>query len=340
MPFRAVIGHRRLLDLLSRSVAGKTLPPSVILAGPDGVGKRLTATAIAQALNCLAPITGSGDGQLAIDACGECSVCRRITRGIHPDVHAIVPGETGSIKVEQVREAIDRTMYRPFEGKRRVTIIDNADALMHGAQNALLKTLEEPPASSVFLLITSRPDSLLPTVRSRCSVLRFARLAAGDVAAVLERDHKYERREALAAAAAADGSVRRALEIQGGDVADARTTVGELLREARPGRDARARLEGAKDLLKGGGTVASEREHLGVQLQALASMIRDLGVLSTGADVRLLANVDLRDELAALATSFDSHRALRVFGAVDRAYDALDRNVSPKVVADWLSLQL
>ena len=77
-----------------------------------------------------------------------------------------------------------------------------------------------------------------------------------------------------------------------------------------------------------------------MQLQALASMIRDLGVLSTGADVRLLANVDLRDELAALATSFDSHRALRVFGAVDRAYDALDRNVSPKVVADWLSLQL
>jgi DNA polymerase-3 subunit delta' len=338
MPFRAVIGHRRLLDLLSRSVASKTLPPSVILAGPEGVGKRLTATAIAQALNCLSPVSG-GD-QLAIDACGACNVCRRIDRGVYPDVHAIVPGETGSIKVEQVREAIDRTMYRPFEGKRRVTIIDNADALMPSAQNALLKTLEEPPASSVFILVTSRPDALLSTVRSRCSLLRFARLAASDVAAVLERDHKYARREALAAAAAADGSVRRALDIQGGEVADARSTVGELLRDARAGRDPRARLEGAKDLLKGGGTAASEREHLGVQLQALASLVRDLGVLSTGADVRLLANVDLRDELAALATSFDSHRALRVFGAVDRAYDALDRNVSPKVVADWLSLQL
>jgi DNA polymerase-3 subunit delta' len=340
MPFRAVIGHRRLLDLLSRSVASKTLPPSLILSGPDGVGKRLTATAIAQALNCLAPISGSGIDQLAIDACGECSACRRIARDMHPDVHSVVAGETGSIKVEQVREAIDRTMYRPFEGKRRVTIIDNADALMDGAQNALLKTLEEPPSSSIFILVTSRPDSLLPTVRSRCSVLRFARLAAGDVAAVLERDHKYAPREALAAAAAADGSVRRALEIQGGDVADARTTVGELLRQARPGRDARTRLEAAKDLLKGGGTAASERGHLGVQLQALASIVRDLGVLSTGADVMLLANIDLRDELASLAKSFDSHRAIRVFGAVDRAYDALDRNVSPKVVADWLSLQL
>lgn len=339
MAFRQVVGHRRLLGLLSRSVANRTLPPSLILAGPDGVGKRLTAVAIAQALNCLSPVTGQDD--MAIDGCGECPVCRRIARGVHPDVHLIVPGDNGSIKVEQVRDAIDRTIYRPFEGKRRVTIIDEADALMASAQNALLKTLEEPPASSVFILVTSRPDSLLATVRSRCSVIRFARLPASDVAAVLERDHKYARREALAAAAAADGSVRHALDIEAGDVADARSAVGELLRGARGTSDARTRLERAKDLLKGGGTAAAEeREHLGVQLQALASMVRDLGVLSTGADVRLLANVDLRDELDVLAKSFDSERALRVFVAVDRAHEALDRNVSPKVVADWLALQL
>ena len=332
MAFREVVGHRRLLGLLSRSVANKTLPPSLILAGPDGVGKRLTAVSIAQALNCLSPVS--------TDACGECSVCRRIARGVHPDVHMIVAGDSGSVKVDRVRDAVARTMYRPFEGKRRVTIIDEADALMTSAQNALLKTLEEPPASSVFILVTSRPDSLLATVRSRCSVARFARLAASDVAAVLERDHRYARRDALAAAAAADGSVRRALDIEAGDVADARSTVGELLRSARGRSDARTRLERAKELLTGGGTAAFEREHLVVQLQALASMVRDLGVLATGADARLLANVDLRAELDVLAKSFDSERAVRVFVAVDRAHDALDRNVSPKVVADWLALQL
>jgi DNA polymerase-3 subunit delta' len=281
-----------------------------------------------------------GREAFAIDACGECSACRRIARGVHPDVHLVNPGDTSSIKVEQVREAIDRTMYRPFEGKRRATIIGEADALMPGAQNALLKTLEEPPASSVFILVTSRPDALLPTVRSRCSLLRFPRLSAADVATVLERDHKSVRREALAAAAAADGSVRRALDIEGGDVADARSAAGELLRSARGKSDPRTRLDRAKDLLKGGGSAASEREHLGVQLQALASLVRDLGVLSSGAEARLLANVDLRDELEALAKSFDSERALRVFGAVGRAQNALDRNVSPKVVADWMALQL
>ncbi len=89
---------------------------------------------------------------------------------------SIEPGETGSIKVDQVREAIDRTAYRPFEGRRRVVIVDDADAMQLEAQNALLKTLEEPPSASMFVLVTSRPDVLLPTVRSRCQRLRFGRL--------------------------------------------------------------------------------------------------------------------------------------------------------------------
>jgi DNA polymerase III subunit delta' len=330
MTFKEIVGHRRILNLLARSVEGGALPPSLIFSGPEGVGKRRVAQAVAQALNCTAPAP----------PCGECPACRRIARGVHPDVQVVVPGETGSIKIDQVRDALESTFYRPFEGRRRVTVIDDADALMPAAQNALLKTLEEPPASSVFILVTSRPDGLLPTVRSRCSLMRFARLSAADVAAILERDHQYSQREALAVAAAADGSVRRALQVQAGDLADARTTVGDLLRDLHGKGDVRTRVERAKDLLKGGGTAASEREYLSVQLQALASMVRDLGVLSTGADDRLLANVDLRRELDSLAKSFDSERALRVYAAVERAHGALERNVSPKVVADWLALQI
>lgn len=332
MPFGEIVGHRRILSLLSRSIEGGALPPSLIFAGPEGVGKRRAAQSVAQALNCTAPP--------AEWPCGKCPACRRIARGVHPDVQQVVPGESGSIKVEQVRDAIESTNYRPFEGRRRVTVIDDADALVPAAQNALLKTLEEPSASSVFILVTARPDALLPTVKSRCSLIRFARLSAADVAAILERDHKYSRREALAASAAADGSVRRALDVEAGDLADARSTAGDLLRDLRGKTDVRTRIERAKDLLKGGGSAASEREHLSVQLQALASMVRDLGVLSTGADDRLLVNADLRGELDSLATSFDSERAVRVYAAVDCAHEALERNVSPKVVADWLALQI
>src|SRR5438046_6912954 len=175
MSFRDVAGHHRIIELLARSVARDSLPPSLIFAGPAGVGKRLVATALAQALNCLNPRSphpapgtehqapGTRHQALEVDSCGTCAACTRIARGVHPDVLVLDPGDTGSIKIEQVREAVDRARYRPFEGRRRVVVIDEADAVVPAAQNALLKTLEEPPSLSVFVLVTARPDALLPT---------------------------------------------------------------------------------------------------------------------------------------------------------------------------------
>src|SRR3954463_14157245 len=247
MPFRSVFGHRGPIGLLSRSIAGGSLPPSLIFSGPEGVGKRLVAQAVAQALNC--PNAKPVDSHLLIDACGECATCKRIARGVHGDVLTLVPVETGTIKIEQARDVIDRAMYRPFEGRRRVTIIDDADAMAAPAQNALLKTLEEPPSSSVFILVTPRPDALLCTVRSRCSQIRFGRLNAADVAAVLERDHKHTRREALEMAAASDGSVGRALNARADEFTGARRDAETLLRSNRVRADARVRVERAKGLI-------------------------------------------------------------------------------------------
>lgn len=205
MPFRDILGHRRLVDLLARSVRDQTLPPSLMLAGPDGIGKRLVAVSTAQALNCTAPTP------IPFDACGACPACRRIARGVHPDVMLVAPGENGSIRIDQVRDIIERVAYRPFEGRRRVVIIDEADALVPAAQNALLKTLEEPPSLSVFMLITSRPDVLLATVRSRCPRLRFRPLDPDDVVAALVKRGKSDA-EARAIAATAHGSMSVALE--------------------------------------------------------------------------------------------------------------------------------
>ena len=324
MSFQEIVGHRRLLSILARAIANDTLTPSLILSGPEGVGKRLTAIAIAQALNCA-------------DACGVCATCRRIARGAHGDVQLIEPGDTGSIKVDQIRAAIERSVYRPFEGRKRVTIIDQADALMDSAQNALLKTLEEPLPASVFILVTSRPDVLLTTVRSRCAHLRFGRLQSAEVAEVLERQD-YSHTDALAAAAISDGSVRRALDIEAGDFVDARSDAEDLLKVA--GRDFRTRLEQAKQLLSGTSRGASEREHLGARLQAMSSLLRDVGLLESGADDRLLANLDRRGSLDILARTLNRERVDRAFTAIARAEEALDRNVSPKVVADWVAVNV
>ena len=259
MPFRDLTGHRRLLELTARAALRGSLPPSLIFAGPEGVGKRLAAIALAQFVNCPAPAV--------LDACGVCASCSRIARGVHPDVLLIKPGETGSIRIEQVRDAIDRSAYRPFEGKRRVVIVDDADAMVPEAQNAMLKTLEEPPAGSTFVLVTARPDVLLPTVRSRCQRLRFGMLAPSEIAAVLEANHEYSAAEAHAAAAAADGSIGRALEGGSEEFATARDAAATLLTGVGSRLDPRSRLDSARALTGCSG----DRDVVGRRLRAGAS---------------------------------------------------------------------
>ena len=338
MPFRDIVGHRRLISLLSRAIAHETLPPSLLFAGADGVGKRRVALAVAETVNCLQPRLSD---DFERDACGECASCKRIARGVHLDVITIEPGDSGSIKIEQVRDAIDRADYRPFEGKRRVVIIDHADALVTQAQNALLKTLEEPPSASIFILVSSVPDALLPTVLSRCPRLRFGPLSAGDVASALIAHHGYSEGDARAAATDADGSIGHALEADSADLAGAREQAGRLLAQAARATDPSRRLDAVRDLTasKGGGPGA-ERDQLAACLRALASLLRDTSILALGGDRCMLGNADLEGSLATLARTFDARRSMTAYAAVDEALAALERNASPKVVADWLVLQL
>ena len=347
MPFRGVIGHRRLVSLLSRAIARGTLPPSLLLAGPAGVGKRRVAAAIAETLNCLQPLSGveaalqgRAPDQIEQDACGECASCRRIARGVHPDVLVLEPDEMGSIKIEAARDVIDRAGFRPFEGRRRAVIVDEADSLTDDAQSALLKTLEEPPSASVFLLVSSLPDALLPTVRSRCPRVRFGALSPSEVAEVLIRDHEYSEPDARAAAADADGSIGRALAAESADLTEARDIARRLLEHAARVSDPSRRIDAAKELAAKRGTSVEERNFAGACLRALASLLRDVGLLGLNADSHVLANADLEGPLRALARAYDADRSLRAYTAVDEGLAALDRNVSPKVVADWVVLQL
>jgi DNA polymerase-3 subunit delta' len=304
MPFREITGHERQTSLLARSVSRNTLPPSLIFAGPAGTGKRTTAVALSQALNCVEPrIPAPG----TLDACGHCSPCRRIARGFHPDVLSVEPGDTLSIKIEQVREVIDRSAYRPFEGRVRVVIIDEADAMVPAAQNALLKTLEEPPSASIFVLVTARPDLLLPTVQSRCIKLLFA--ARGD------------------ADAAEDGEARRIAE--------------RVLGHAAASTDLARRMDGAKELLtKTGAGGAGDRERVASYLRAMASLLRDVEVLATHAETGAPVRADTRPAAERLVPAYRGERGVSAFAAIDQALVALDRNAGIKIVADWVVLQL
>jgi DNA polymerase-3 subunit delta' len=330
-----VLGHVQPRALLLRAVVARSVPQSLLLDGPDGVGKRTTALALASAINCPQPAV---DG----DACGQCSSCRRIARAQHPDIVSLVPNEKGSITVDMVREVIGQASYRPFEARRRVVIVDDADLLQPQAQNALLKTLEEPPPSSMFVLVTSRPDSLLETVRSRCPRVRFGRLGPGDLAAVLVRQCGIKPADATGLAAMGDGSVSRALAQDTGDLVEARGVAMSLLQGLAGRPPVATRLRFAQQLAdvpkkRGAG---NDREVLSRRLEALSLLVRDLGVAGQPGADQLLANPDLGRDLHGLARHFDTPRVLGAFSSIEQARRSLERNQSAKVVADWLACEL
>jgi DNA polymerase-3 subunit delta' len=356
MLLRDIIGHRRLTTLLARAIGRESLPPTLLFAGPPGVGKWAVARATAQAVNCSSPVrpstppnsaaqdstslrTGTLDG-LAIDACGNCRACDRIARGVHVDVITMEPDERASIKIDVVRDVLGRTAFRPFEGKRRLVLIREADTLEQQAQNSLLKSLEEPPPGTSFILTTAVPGALLPTVRSRCMRLRFPRLTSAEVSAALMRDHDYSESEAREAAPLADGSIGQALALADNDLTSLRDAALLLLRHTAGRADTQSRVQAASALYSGGAKKERSREDLAVVLRLMASMLRDLEAINAGADRAVLANPVLAGDLESLARAFTGDRARDAFGAVDRALMALERNAGTKVVSEWLAVQV
>ena len=338
MTLREIIGHRRLTTLIARAIDRESLPPTLLFAGPSGVGKWAVARATAQAMNCLEPVRQGGE--LAVDACGKCRSCDRIARGVHVDVISLEPDDRASIKIDGVREMLSGTGYRPFEGRRRVVLIREAETLEPASQNSLLKSLEEPPPGTMFILTTAVPGALLPTVRSRCMRLRFGRLTTAEIASALIRDHDYSDAEARQTAPIADGSIGQALALIDNDLSMFRELAMGLL-QRRPGEPTRSRACRRPAPCTPAARRRNARARTSRSCCALmASMLRDLEAINAGADRAVLANPLLTGDLEALARAFGGDRARAAFGAVDRALTALERNAGTKVVTEWLAAEM
>jgi DNA polymerase-3 subunit delta' len=334
--FAEIVGHRRLVRLLSIAASRATVPPTLLFVGADGVGKWRVAQTVTAAVNCLSPVTGE---EIPYDACGTCAACSRIARGMHVDVLALEPDEKASIKIDAVRDLLSRIGFRPFEGRRRFVLIREADALEPQAQNALLKSLEEPPPSTSFILTTSVPGVLLPTVRSRSMRMAFGRLTQDEVAGVLVA-HGFDEAEARVAAGMADGSVGQALALGSVDLNVVRETALLLLQQTAGAGGMSTRLQAAASIVTTPSRKERSREDIGLILRSIASLLRDIEVLHSGADRRVLANPALADDLARLTRAFPGDRTRSAFQAVDRAIYALQRNVGFKVVAEWLAANI
>lgn len=209
--FREQDGSVSTLLTMART---ETLPHALLLSGPAGTGKGEAALTLAQLLNCQAPPTPgiTPFASLSAHRCGTCRSCRRIDAGTHPDVRVIAP-EGSHIKIAQIRDLCNTLLAKPLEASHRVVLIKDAGRMNREAANALLKVLEEPPKGTFFVLTTSQPSELLPTVLSRCQLIRFRPLARETVVRCLMEEAHLPRHQAESVAALSDGSLALAREM-------------------------------------------------------------------------------------------------------------------------------
>ena len=325
------IGNERAVQALVRSLAGPSSPHAYLLTGPQGVGKATAAERLAQTVNCAG----------GAPPCGECGQCRRIAAGIHAGVLTVSvrPGEEGpqhkAISVDQMRDVQQAVALNPFEGRNRVVVVDPADAMTPGAQNAFLKTLEEPPPHVFFVLITSAEEALLETVHSRCWRVEFRLVRLRRIEKAL-RDRGVEERPAGLLARLSQGRPGWALKMAGDPAALARRE--EALASARGlgGMSISGRMELAQQLSD---DFKRDRESVLSLLAQWQAYWRDVLLVQSGA-ADAIANVD---QAAALREDAGRCAGGEVVAFVQALLDTpgyLESNVQSRLALEALLLRV
>jgi len=337
MGFSDIIGHAGVVEILRQACRRDRVHHAYLFAGPDGVGKELVAFQLFRRLNCL---------RADDDACGVCVPCRKLeadrqaAHAAGPDDELaftfadlmVLRAQGQGIKIDQVREVTRRVQYSPVEGRWKCILVRDAHLLMEAAANALLKTLEEPPPQTLFVLVTASAHLLLPTILSRCQPVRFGGLTRAEVTRYLIARADLSPDLADSAAAMADGSIGRALELVQNPVVQRR---GEWLREMQ------ALAERTDhDLFAASETLASDRPQLELYLDILRGWFRDQLLLLEGAPADALANVGLLAELTAAAARADRPTLLDRLQRIEQAERALRGNAGAQLTVDWLLLHL
>lgn len=313
-----VIGHEWAVNLLHRSVATQRLSHTYLFTGPANIGKTHLAKEFASALNCMGEDI----------PCGACSPCSRIARGAYPDVSVIEP-EGGRIKIDQVRAVQREIALSPYEGRWRVCIITEFQTATVEAANALLKTLEEPPARVIIILTALDASLLLPTVVSRCQIVPLRAVPRAQIErALVEQWHEREERAQLLARISAGRlgwaiSAARDLAILSQRQKHLETLL-ELLRQGLAGK-----IRAAERL--------SESEELAEVLALWQTWWRDVFLMGIRCE-ELIVNLDYLEPCRQMAQQYSTAEAGAAIRDIEKARQQLDENVNPRLVLEALFL--
>ncbi|TCO78625.1 DNA polymerase III subunit delta' [Marinisporobacter balticus] len=208
MGFNDIIGQEKTVNYFKRAISNEKIAHAYIFEGPSGIGKVAIATAFAKGIQCK---------NYHEDACNICISCLKVNGNNHPDIKMIEP-EGKSIKNKQIEEMQQDLLRKPYEGNKKIYIIKHANQMTVSAQNRLLKTLEEPPQYAVILLMSANSNSFLPTIKSRCQILKFNRMGQNDIEQILTSKYGMNQEEGRVLAAFSDGILGKAIQLKESDV--------------------------------------------------------------------------------------------------------------------------
>ncbi len=324
MSFPDILGQEKAIEVIRNALRHNRLPQAYVFAGPDGIGKKLTALTLAKALNCR---------EREDEACDQCGSCHKIDGANHPDVRVIEP-DGQFIKIDQIRQLQKDAGYKSFEGKRKVYIIDQAEAMRAESANALLKTLEEPSEECVIILVTANVYALLPTVLSRCQFVRFVSLGVDILTELLIRQHQFEPARARLIASLSEGCPGRALAMDADAALEKRNGIEELFTTLSSGlQDVRVVFTQVEALLE-------KRTSIQEFLDIMLLWYRDMYLLREHGDPNLVANSDAVIRLRRMAEDLSLNQIRRLFEIVYQTKLDILRNANLQLALEVMLISL
>lgn len=321
--FDALIGQEPAVRLLRQAIRQDKVAHAYLISGEAGSGKRILAFTFIQALFCQ-----NQDG----GACGQCRQCRRVESRNHPDVEIIEP-QTSRIRIDQIRRLKEHFSFQAYEGTWKVGLIVAAETMTDAAANSLLKLLEEPVGAAVLIMLSESESMLLPTIVSRCQLIKLQRLSRKQIISYLQEKEGVPLEEAVAVAGLAEGRLGQALEMTREETLNWRKRVLEVLAtlDGRGGGLAALRLAAALD---------AEPEALHLCFRILISWFRDILLLQSGCPAELVTNQDRWNDLVRQSQVWEERACLAALSLIQETRQALQGNANRRLALDALFYQL